>query len=73
VKLLLAHYMHLDVRRAVALPIENASVSIVGIDKEERSRVEAIGWTPRPGWLKLPLPQEDEKTPLAQETSQQQM
>jgi hypothetical protein len=62
--------MHLDVKRAVILHIENASVSIVGIDKEERSRVEAIGWTPRPGWLTPPLPQEDEKAQLAQETSQ---
>jgi len=42
----------------------------VGIDKEERSRVEAIGWTPRPGWLTPPLPQEGEKAQLAQEASQ---
>jgi broad specificity phosphatase PhoE len=71
VKLLLAHYMHLDVRHAAKVHIDNASVSIVEINKEERPFVVAIGWTPRPGWLKLPIPQEEEKTNLVQETSQQ--
>ena len=70
VKLLLAHYMHLDVGRAINVPIDNASVSIVTIDDEERPRVEAISWTPRPGWLALPLPLEENKTSLVQETSE---
>ncbi len=54
VKLLLAHYMGLDVARLGSLSIDNASVSIVEIEDEEHSRVIAIGWSPRPGWLKLP-------------------
>ena len=55
VKLLLAHYMRLDVKGAANLSIDNASVSVVQIDNEERLRVVAIGWTPRPGWLQPPL------------------
>ena len=58
VKLLLAHYMHLDVKRAANLAIDNASVSVIQIDTEERLRVVAIGWTPRPGWLKPPFDEE---------------
>ena len=71
VKLLLAHYMHLDVRRAVSLHIDNASVSIVEIVKEERPRVVAVGWCPQPGWLTPPIPPEEVKTDQAQETSEQ--
>jgi probable phosphoglycerate mutase len=71
IKLLLAHYMRLDVNRAVNLAIDNASVSVVQIDKEERLRVVAIGWTPRPGWLRPPPIEEEEKTNLVQEASQQ--
>jgi broad specificity phosphatase PhoE len=73
VKLLLAHYMHLDAGRAGSLLIDNASVSIVEIDKEEHSRVVAIGWSPRPGWLKPPISVEENKTSLVQETSEQKM
>jgi probable phosphoglycerate mutase len=69
VKLILTHYLHLDVRRAPNLLIDNASVSIVEIDKDGHSRVVAIGWTPRPGWLTPPLLQEENKTNLVQETS----
>ena len=54
VKVLLAHYMHLDVKQAVNLAIDNASVSVVEVDTEERLRVVAISWTPRPGWLQPP-------------------
>jgi probable phosphoglycerate mutase len=71
VKLILAHYMRLDVKRAISLPIDNASVSIVEIDKEERPRVEAISWTPKPGWLTLSLSQEENKTSLVQKISEQ--
>lgn len=70
VKLLLAHYMRLDIKRAASLHIDNASVSIVEIDKEERPRVVAIGWSPRPGWLKPPVAEEEEKASLVQETSE---
>lgn len=55
VKLLLAHYMRLDVKRAANLAIDNASVSVVQVDDDEHLRVVAIGWTPQPGWLKPPL------------------
>lgn len=54
VKLLLAHYMRLDVKRAANLAIDNASVSVVQMD-DEHLHVVAIGWTPQPGWLKPPL------------------
>ena len=73
VKLLLAHYMHLDVRQAVKVHIDNASVSIVEIHKEERPFVVAIGWTPRPGWLHLPIPQQAETVNPVQETSQRKL
>ena len=56
VKLLIAHYIGLDAGRASTLFIDNASVSLVEIDKENIHpvRVLAIGWNPQPGWLKLP-------------------
>jgi broad specificity phosphatase PhoE len=56
VKLLLAHYMGLEVARAGFLFIENASVSMVELAEEQQPRVVAIGWTPKPGWLNLPVP-----------------
>lgn len=56
VKLLLAHYMDLDATRAGMLSIDNASVSIVELEPEQRPRVVAIGWNPQPGWLKPPPP-----------------
>lgn len=56
VKLLLAHYMGLDTARAGLLGIDNASVSMVELEPEQRPHVVAIGWNPQPGWLKLPPP-----------------
>jgi probable phosphoglycerate mutase len=56
VKLLLAHYMELDVKRAGWLSIDNASVSMVELEDEQRPRIVAIGWNPQPGWLKPPAP-----------------
>jgi probable phosphoglycerate mutase len=56
VKLLLAHYMGLDVARAGWLSIDNASVSMIELEDEQRPRVTAIGWNPRPGWLTPPAP-----------------
>jgi hypothetical protein len=35
--------------------IDNASVSLVELDPEHNPRVLAIGWNPHPGWLKLPV------------------
>lgn len=55
VKLLLAHYMGLDPARASWLYIDNASVSIVELEPEQRSRVVSVGWSPRPGWLRPPV------------------
>ena len=57
VKLLIAHYTGLEARRAGALLIDNASVSLVELDPERRPRVLAIGWSPQPGWLKPPVPE----------------
>jgi broad specificity phosphatase PhoE len=56
VKLLLAYYMSLEVARAGTLIIDNASVSIVELNEEQPPRTVAIGWSPRPGWLKPPVP-----------------
>ncbi len=64
VKLLVAHYTGLDAARAGSLFIDNASVSLVEIDKENihPARVIAVGWSPHPGWLKPPVtePQKEE-------------
>jgi len=59
IKLLLAHYMRLDVQRAINLTVDNASVSVVQIDDAEHIRVVAISWTPRPGWLMPPLSEQE--------------
>ncbi len=56
VKLLLAHYMEVEAARAGLLWIDNASVSMVELEPEQRPRVIAIGWNPQPGWLKPPAP-----------------
>lgn len=56
VKLLLAHYMGLEPERAGWLFIENASVSIVELEPEQRPRIVSVSWSPRPGWLKPPVP-----------------
>ncbi len=55
IKLLLAHYMGTETARAGWLNIENASVSIVELEAEQRPHVVSIGWSPRPGWLKPPV------------------
>jgi broad specificity phosphatase PhoE len=54
VKLLIAYYLGLDAGKASRLFIDNASVSLVEIDKENIHplRVVAISWNPHPGWLK---------------------
>ncbi len=66
VKLLLAHYMGLETARAGLLSIDNASVSMVELEPEQRPHVVAIGWNPQPGWLKLPpLPARVDADPTA--------
>jgi broad specificity phosphatase PhoE len=54
VKLIIAYYSGLEIKRAGALFIDNASVSIIEIENEEVHpvRVVAVGWSPHPGWLK---------------------
>ncbi len=57
VKLVVAHYTGLEAKRAGSLFIDNASVSIIEIGEEEHHfHVLSIGWSPRPGWLKPPVP-----------------
>ncbi|HEX7735031.1 MAG TPA: histidine phosphatase family protein [Ktedonobacteraceae bacterium] len=68
IKLLLAHYMGLETARAGWLNIENASVSIVELEEEQRPRVVSVGWCPRPGWLTPPVaaPAESKEPPAQQ-------
>lgn len=56
VKLLVAYYIGLDTARAGWLHIDNASVSMIELEEEQRPRVMALGWNPRPGWLTPPPP-----------------
>jgi broad specificity phosphatase PhoE len=64
VKLLVAYYTGLEPGRAGTLMIDNASVSLIELEDSQRPRVLAIGWSPRPGWLKppVPLPSETSKS-----------
>jgi probable phosphoglycerate mutase len=71
VKLLIAHYSGLDAGRAGSLLIENASVSLVELEGEHHPRVISIGWSPRPGWLKVPKPEELKENRSAQEQGEQ--
>jgi broad specificity phosphatase PhoE len=68
IKLLIAHYMGLDAGKAGSIFIENASVSIVEIDSENvhHIRVVAVGWSPRPGWLKPSISPKKEEAPAAE-------
>jgi broad specificity phosphatase PhoE len=71
VKLLIAHYTGLEAGKAGSISIDNASVSIVEIEKEQRAHVVAVGWSPQPGWLKVPLPVTTKDTDSAQEVGEQ--
>lgn len=71
VKLLIAYYTGLEVKRAGLLTIDNASVSLVELDPEHQPRVLAIGWNPQPGWLKPPAP-ESEKPKIEAEVEGEQ-
>src|SRR5947209_8238183 len=51
IKLLIAHYLGLEARRARSLIIDNASVSIVELGAEDQPRVLTVSWSPQPGWL----------------------
>jgi broad specificity phosphatase PhoE len=54
IKLLVAYYTGLEAGQAGKLLIDNASVSIVELEDEKRPMVVAVGWSPKPGWLKPP-------------------
>ena len=75
VKLLVAYYTGLEAGRAGKLFIENASVSLVEIDSEhvQQTRVIAVGWSPRPGWLRpaiLEAKKDEEDTSLDENNEQ---
>jgi broad specificity phosphatase PhoE len=72
IKLLIAHYMRLDAGKAGSIFIENASVSIVEIDSENvhHIRVVAVGWSPRPGWLKPSISPKKEEAPTVENGEQ---
>jgi broad specificity phosphatase PhoE len=70
VKLLVAYYTGLEAGKAGTLMIDNASVSLIELEDSQRPRMLAIGWSPRPGWLKPPLP-EAQAQPSEAETQEQ--
>ena len=70
-KLIIAHYTGLEAGRAGSLLIDNASVSLVELEKDQRPRVLSIGWSPHPGWLKPPVLEEKKSTDPAQEAGEQ--
>jgi probable phosphoglycerate mutase len=57
IKVLLAHYLDMEVGKAGSMMIDNASVSMVELEQDHKPRVFAVGWSPRPGWLKPPTPE----------------
>jgi broad specificity phosphatase PhoE len=71
IKVLLAHYTGLETARAGSLFIDNASVSIIEMEGEHRPRVVAIGWNPRPGWLKPPTAESEKPKVEGQQEGEQ--
>jgi broad specificity phosphatase PhoE len=51
IKVLIAHYIGLEVRRSRSLVIENASLSVVVLETDHQPRVLAMSWCPQPSWL----------------------
>jgi broad specificity phosphatase PhoE len=74
VKLIIAHYTGLEAKRAGAMFIDNASVSVVEIDTESihTARVIAVGWSPHPGWLKPPIEPQKEEAPASEKAAGEQ-
>ena len=63
IKVLLAHYIGLEVGRSRSLFIDNASVSVVVVEADHRPLLLAMSWSPQPGWLQpFPLPSEGPKS-----------
>ncbi len=73
IKLLVAYYTGLETERAGSMMIDNASVSVVELDDENRPRMLAVGWSPRPGWLTPPIPKasKEAEQQQAQEVGEQ--
>jgi broad specificity phosphatase PhoE len=71
IKLLIAHYTGLPAERAGSISIDNASVSIVELEKDRSPHVLSIGWSPHPGWLKPPILEKAEKSEEAEEKAKQ--
>jgi broad specificity phosphatase PhoE len=67
IKLLIAHYTGLPTERAGSISIDNASVSIVELEKDRSPHVLSIGWSPHPGWLKPPILERAEKAEKEEE------
>jgi probable phosphoglycerate mutase len=51
IKVLLAHYLGLEMGHARSLSIDNASVSVVALETDRLPLVLTISWNPQPGWL----------------------
>jgi probable phosphoglycerate mutase len=64
--------MGLDVGRAGSMMIDNASVSMIELEEEHKPNVIAIGWSPRPGWLKPPLPEQKDEGEVPKDEEQAQ-
>ena len=63
IKVLIAHYIGLEVGRSRSLFIDNASVSVVVVEADHRPLLLAMSWSPQPGWLRpFPLPSERPKS-----------
>lgn len=71
VKLLVAYYTGLEPKRAGSIMIDNASVSLIELEKDQQPHVLSIGWSPRPGWLKPPVPEAPKDDEQAQEVGEQ--
>jgi broad specificity phosphatase PhoE len=71
VKLLIAYYTGLEPGRAGTLIIDNASVSLIELEDSKSPHVLAIGWSPRPGWLKPPVLEAAKSEKQEQEAGEQ--
>lgn len=72
IKLLIAHYTGLETGRAGTLAVDNASVSLIELeDQQQYPRIIAIGWSPRPGWLKVPTSEALRGSDLAEKIGEQ--
>lgn len=56
VKLIAAHYLGLQPDCARFIHIDNASITALSFDDEDKAVLLALNWTAHPGWLTLPAP-----------------